>query len=195
VDQLKMLAIGNDIIDLHHPSILGHSSRDEEWMQRHLTESEWRKLSDASEFWQIFALKEASSKAITQLGYTVPFGSFTHFEVDIGQNNVLHCSGEVLSIQMIQSNSEWIHAVVNSVVRTSCPQTVSEVYKLADNEDPSVFLQNKLLNSLRSNGYPFATFAQGNGIPLIVQDGKPLAPVSFSHSGKFAAFSWLSEKL
>lgn len=190
-----MLAIGNDIIDLHHPSILEHSGWDEEWMRRHLTQNEWQQLSNVSEFWQIFALKEASSKAITQLGYTVPFGSFTHFEVDIDQKTVLHCSGEVLSIQNIQSNTKWIHAVVSSVVRTSRPQIFSEVYPLGDCEDPSGYLQDKLISSLKRNGYSAATFAQRDGIPLIVQDGKPLVPVSFSHSGKFAAFSWVSEKV
>ena len=168
-------------------------------MQRHLTGDEWRWLSNfsdstqrCSEFWQIFALKEASSKAITQLGYTVPFGTFTHFEVDIERNTVLHCSGEVLDIQSIQTNPEWIHVVVSNVVLTSRPQILSEVHELGDSEDPSSYLKDKLIRSLKNNGYSSATFAQHDGIPLIVQDGHPIAPVSFSHSGKFAAFSWLS---
>ena len=198
-----MQAIGNDIIDLHHPSILEHSSHDEVWMQRHLTGDEWRWISDFSDstqrgsaFWQIFALKEASSKAITQLGYTVPFGTFTHFEVDVERNTVLHCSGEVLQIQSVQTNPEWIHAIVARTSRPFCvpSKIISEVFDVTDCGDASDYLKDRLIMSLNCNGYQSATFAQRDGVPLIVQNGKTIAPVSFSHSGKFAAFSWVPEQ-
>jgi phosphopantetheine--protein transferase-like protein len=194
-----MHSIGNDIIDLHHPSILEHTAQDEEWMHRHLTENEWRWLSSFSDnaqrfslFWKIFAAKEASSKAITQLGHIVPFGSFTHFEVEIDRNSVIHCSGEVLWIQTIQSNPDWIHAVVCSSVGL---KVVSEVHYVSDNTNASDYLMEKLLMNLKWNGYEHATWVQKMGIPIVVRDGKPVAHVSFSHSGRFAAFSWLLEKL
>ncbi|HSE42320.1 MAG TPA: 4'-phosphopantetheinyl transferase superfamily protein [Acidobacteriota bacterium] len=185
-----MLAIGNDIIDLHDSSILEHTAQDEEWMRRHLTESEWLRLDGISDeqlrlltFWKRFALKEASSKAMTQLGHTVPFGSFTHFEVDVDQNQVLHCSGEVCFIHQIQATADWIHAVVSS---KSAPDSkiVSEVH------DATKSLPQRLLEALRLYGCLDSTFIQKDGIPQIVRKGE-VFPVSFSHSGRFAAFCWL----
>jgi phosphopantetheine--protein transferase-like protein len=184
-----MQAIGNDIIDLHHLSIMEH--RDEDWMHRHLTSDEWRFLSDYSNqermltFWKIFALKEASSKAITQLGCYVPVGSFTHFETDLDRNLVEHCSGEILYVQNLEVNQDWIHAVVTSAADS---KIIWEVHRVDSNA--SEFLQDKLFKSLRRNGILQAAFAQKNGIPFAIQNGRLICPVSFSHSGRFAAFSW-----
>jgi phosphopantetheinyl transferase (holo-ACP synthase) len=189
-----MIAIGNDIIDLHHSSILEHTCHDEDWMRRHLTESEWNHVDDISDerlrllwFWKMFALKEASSKALTQLGYTVPFASFTHFEVDMDQNQISHCSGEVCFIHHIEATADWIHAVVGS--RSSLDsKIVSEVH------DVTKSLPQRLLETLRSYGCLDSTFVQKDGIPQIERKGD-VFPVSFSHSGRFTAFSLLLEKL
>jgi phosphopantetheine--protein transferase-like protein len=186
-----MQAIGNDIIDLHHASIMEH--RDEGWMKRHLTSDEWRFLADYSNhdrtltFWKIFALKEASSKAITQLGYQVPYGSFTHFETNLNQNSVVHSSGETLHIQIVEANQDWIHAVVTSSRES---KIIWEVHRINSGSDASEYLQEKLLKSLKANGIQQAAFAQKSGIPFAIQVGRSMSPVSFSHSGRFAAFSW-----
>lgn len=201
-----MQAIGNDVIDLHHPSILEHSAifqgGDEEWMQRHLTSDEWRWLQCFSNpqqksqaFWQIFVLKEASSKAITQLGYTVPIGSFTHFEANFARNVVFHCSGEVLFVQNIRMNPKWIHAVVTSTPPSTDFKIIWEVHHLKEGSNASEYLQKRLLQSLKCHGYSSTTYAQKEGIPLAIQEGKSVTPVSFSHSGRFAAFSWMLQKV
>src|SRR5262245_52804565 len=141
-----MQSIGNDIIDLHHGSIMEH--RDEDWMIRHLTSEEWRFLSDYSDhertlmFWKIFALKEASSKAISQLECYVPFGSFTHFETNLDRKLVTHSSGEILYVQNLEANKEWIHAVVTSSANS---KIIWEVHHV--NSNASEFLQDKLLKS------------------------------------------------
>ena len=188
-----MQSIGNDIIDLHHASII--EPRDEGWMQRHLTTIEWRSLPNegrALTFWKMFALKEASSKAISQLGHHVPYGSFTHFEVDLNRNQIVHCSGEILYVQNVEVNDDWIHAIV-----TSSPESkiISEVHRLNSDSDASQYLQEKLLKSLRANGIQQAAFAQKGRIPFAIQMGRSIAPVSFSHSGRFAAFSWQLQAL
>lgn len=192
-----MQAIGNDIIDLYHPSITEHlQDGDEDWMQRHLTPNEWSLLADYSNrekvltFWKIFALKEASSKAISQLGHHVPFGSFTHFETNLDRNVVVHCSGEVLYIQNMEANPDWIHAVVTSSVES---KIIWEIHCV--NSNPSEYLQERLLKSLNKNGFLSAAFAQRDGIPLAIQESRLIAPVSFSHSGRFAAFSWVLQTL
>jgi phosphopantetheine--protein transferase-like protein len=188
-----MQAIGNDIVDLHHASII--EQRDEGWMQRHLTPGEWQSLPDNGRmlaFWKMFALKEASSKAISQLGHQVPYGSFTHFETDLNRNQVLHCSGEILYVQNLEVNGDWIHVVVTS---SHDSRIISEVHHLNDGSDASQYLQERLLKSLKANGIQQAAFAQRGGIPFAIQVGRSIRPVSFSHSGRFAAFSWQLQTL
>jgi phosphopantetheine--protein transferase-like protein len=183
-----MEAIGNDIIDLHHASII--EARNEGWMQRHLTPNEWRSLPKEDRilsFWKIFALKEASSKAVSQLGHQVPYGSFTHFETDLVRNQVVHFSGEIFYIQAMEVNKDWIHAIVTS---SRDSQIISEVHRLSSDSDASQYLQERLLMSLKANGIQQAAFAQKGGIPFAIQIGRSMTPVSFSHSGRFAALSW-----
>jgi phosphopantetheine--protein transferase-like protein len=188
-----MQTIGNDIIDLHHASII--EPRDEGWMQRHLTPNEWRSLpvdDRALTFWKMFALKEASSKAISQIGYQVPYGSFSHFETDLVRKQIMHYSGEIFYVQNLEVNEDWIHAVVTS---SQDSKIISEVHCLNSNCDASQYLQERLLKSLKANGIKQAAFAQKNGIPFAIQIGRLITPVSFSHSGRFAAFSWQLEAL
>lgn len=188
-----MQAIGNDIIDLHHPSII--EQRDEGWMQRHLTPNEWRSLPKHDRtlsFWKMFALKEASSKAISQLNHQVPYGSFTHFETDLYRNQVVHFSGEIFYVQRLEVNEDWIHAVVTS---SHDSKIIAEVHRLNSDSDASQYLQERLLISLKANGIQQAAFAQQGGIPFAIQIGRTITPVSFSHSGRFAALSWQLETL
>ncbi len=188
-----MQAIGNDIIDLHHASII--EPRDDGWMQRHLTPGEWQSLPDNGRrlaFWKMFALKEASSKAISQLGHQVPYGSFTHFETDLNRNQVVHCSGEIFYVQNVEVTEDWIHAVVTSSRES---KIISEVHQLNSDSDASQYLQERLLKSLKANGIQQAAFAQKGGIPFAVQIGRSIMPVSFSHSGRFAALSWQLQTL
>ena len=188
-----MQAIGNDIIDLHHASII--EPRDDGWMQRHLTPNELRSLPKEDRklaFWKMFALKEASSKAISQLSHHVPYGSFTHFETDLDRNQVVHFSGEVFYIQKLEVNDDWIHAVVTL---SHGSKIISEVHRLNPDSDASQYLQERLLISLKANGIQQAAFAQKGGIPFAIQIGRSITPVSFSHSGRFAALSWQLQTL
>jgi phosphopantetheine--protein transferase-like protein len=188
-----MQTIGNDIIDLHHASII--EPRDEGWMQRHLTPGEWQSLPDNGRslaFWKMFALKEASSKAISQLGHQVPYGSFTHFETDLNRKQVVHSSGEIFYVQNVEVNEDWIHAVVTSSRES---KIISEVHQLNSDLDASQYLQERLLESLKANGIQQAAFAQKGGIPFAIQRGRSIMPVSFSHSGRFAALSWQLQTL
>ena len=153
-----MQAIGNDIIDLHHASII--EPRDDGWMQRHLTPNELRSLPKEDKklaFWKMFALKEASSKAISQLSHHVPYGSFTHFETDLDRNQVVHFSGEIFYIQKLEVNDDWIHAVVTL---SHGSKIISEVHRLDPDSDASQYLQERLLISLKANGIQQAAFAQ-----------------------------------
>jgi phosphopantetheinyl transferase (holo-ACP synthase) len=191
--------IGNDVIDLHHPSIREHigvfHGRDDDWMIRHLTPGESIFLRSIPclktrglTFWKIFALKEAASKAVSQAGIFVPHGSFTHFETELSQETVIHCSGLSLKIAKIEENYEWVHVVVTSESR------VDRIFWQVNNredEDPSQSVRDRLYLHLKEKGYSSLHCLEKNGIPYLSAPGLKPMPVSFSHSGRFIAFSWI----
>lgn len=196
---LGVSLVGNDVIDLHDPSILEHigvfHGSDDEWMTRHLTSAEnifLRSIHSFKKrgliFWKIFALKEAASKAVSQAGIFVPHGSFTHFETDFSLGKVVHCSGLTLKIAKIEENYEWVHVVVTSESRDD------RIYWQVNNreeEEPSQSVRDRVYLHLKEKGYASVHCLEKNGVPYLSGPGLKPMPVSFSHSGRFTAFSWI----
>ena len=192
--------VGNDVVDRKSPLLAARAGDTEavrsDWRARHLTENERRSLSASPMFWQIFAAKEAASKALAQAGVAVTPGAFRDFEVDLRGRRVRHVPTDLRAeIGLMETSAEAIHAVVLFPSSGGAGQGVrlaagvAERPEDADASEAARDLLASLLANASGGGSPgrFAV-SSVDGCPTVLESGERRDwSVSLSHAGRFVA--------
>jgi phosphopantetheinyl transferase (holo-ACP synthase) len=205
---------GNDVVDLaaarHQENFdLETGEADPEWLDRHLTAKERVYLEAQpparrySVFWKLFAAKEAAHKALAQAGIHTPRGAFTMLEADLFRRRVVHRpTGTEVETRFTDDDAEKVHCVAvlrgGSVGDDEVPGDVLwRVEEVPAGEAPGEFARDRLLDLIAesSDDIPSTAvlaIADNEGIPRVLRGGKPCDwGVSISHSGRFAACSFM----
>jgi len=194
--------VGNDVVDLASPLLDVRAAEDDgtrrEWIARHLTETERSSVLEGARFWEIFASKEAASKAFEQAGVAVPRGAFRDLEVDLCRRRVTHGpTGSEAEIALLEQNADRIHAVVVFPADHGCEGLAARVERAASDADSSQAAREALARLLadaaprRGPAERYAV-ASRDGRPRVLEAGTWRDwSVSLSHSGRFVAVSAL----
>jgi phosphopantetheinyl transferase (holo-ACP synthase) len=188
--------VGDDIVDLRSPLLTARAGRGEaarlEWEARHLTDRERASTGDPRTFWEIFAVKEASSKALAQAGVAVRPGAFRDFEVSLPQRRVTHLPTRLRArVALLETTADSIHAVVLYPASESGARLAAGVATLPENGDASEAARDLLAGLLAADrGARPGRFAVASreGRPEILDAGQWRDwSVSLSHAGRFVA--------
>lgn len=205
---------GNDVVDLKSP-LLAENFDDEscefepEWLARHLSAKETAYLMAQTPaarfvtFWKFFAAKEAAYKALTQSAISTPRAAFRLLEVDLFRRKVTHkATGAQLDIAFVEEDPEKLHCI--SVLRggyigdDETPGDVAaKVEEIPAGAQPSDFAREACLRFIAASSDDISSaavlaFSDVGGVPRVLRGGKFCDwGVSLSHSGRFAAFSFM----
>ncbi|MDE1976679.1 MAG: hypothetical protein KGI84_05405, partial [Elusimicrobia bacterium] len=206
---------GNDMLDLKSPRLTEHFDAesgdvDPEWTARHLTPREMAALEAVppglkrfAEVCKFIAAKEAAHKALAQSGIQTPSGAFRMLEADLFRKRIVHLpTGARFDIRFTHEDEDKIHCV--AVLRggfigdDETPGDVLwEVAEVPAGEDPHEFAREKCLEFIAESSDEISSpsllaFADEGGAPKVLRGGKPQDwGVSLSHSGRFAAWSFM----
>jgi 1-acyl-sn-glycerol-3-phosphate acyltransferase len=196
---------GNDVVDLKSERL--HDVEDEDWVERHLTEKElaaWRAQPDRFRaFWRIFAAKEASHKALLQAGVVVNQGAFKELETDLFRGKVRHLpTGMDLDARFTDDDEDKLHCL--AVLRGGYIGDAHDhgdfiwtVDEVPAGASPSEFVRERCLRLIAESNDEIGSpsklaFTSDGEVPRVLYKGKPADwGVSLSHSGRFAASSFM----
>ncbi|MBI5208527.1 MAG: 1-acyl-sn-glycerol-3-phosphate acyltransferase [Elusimicrobia bacterium] len=205
---------GNDVVDLASPLAREHFSpdlaeADPEWAERLLTAKEAAYLGSRPPrevyrtFWRFHAAKEAASKALAQAGVKVLPGGFSTIEVELFQGKARHLPSQLeLCLSFTDDDGDKLHCV--AVLRGGAVgdgQTPGDVLwrveAVPPGRSPSDFARELCLELIAGSSDDIPSpaslsFTEIDDIPRVVRQGKPQDwGVSISHSGRFAACSFM----
>jgi phosphopantetheinyl transferase (holo-ACP synthase)/1-acyl-sn-glycerol-3-phosphate acyltransferase len=205
---------GNDVVDLKSEGAREHfdleaGEADPEWLERHLTGKELgyfnaqEKAMRFKTFWKFFAAKEAASKALGQSGIFVPSGGFRTIEIDLFRRTALHrSSGCRFEIRLTDEDEDKIHCLAvlrgGSAGDDDVPgDVIWGIDLVPSGENPGDWTRRRCLELIAKSSDDIPNSAQldvafQEGVPRILRRGKVCDwGVSFSHSGRFAAYSFM----
>jgi 1-acyl-sn-glycerol-3-phosphate acyltransferase/phosphopantetheinyl transferase (holo-ACP synthase) len=205
---------GNDVVDLKSPLIAENFDPDScefdpEWLERHLTKKETAYLQAQAPdkrfvtFWKFFAAKEAAYKALSQSGIETPSGGYRLLEADLFRRKIVHRpTGTQVDIRFTHEDADKVHCV--AVLRggyigdDETPGDVaSRIDQIPEGASPSEFARERCLEFIAESSDDIASphvlaFSENRGVPFILRNGKRCDwGVSLSHSGRFAAYSFM----
>jgi hypothetical protein len=190
--------VGNDIVDRGSPLLIARSAQGDagrnEWLSRHLTRAELSSAEARDRFWEIFAAKEAASKAFAQAGVSVSPGAFCDFEVDLAAGRVAHRPTDLEArIALLDTTADSIHAVVVYPGFSPGDRLAARVEPLPDGASPSEAVREVLAGLLaRESGHAERSgryaVASRDGRPRVLEAGQWREwSVSLAHAGRFVA--------
>ncbi|MBI4374869.1 MAG: 1-acyl-sn-glycerol-3-phosphate acyltransferase [Elusimicrobia bacterium] len=204
---------GNDLIDLGSPGSREHfpperEEPDWEWIDRHLTGKESDYLrSQAPEslmktFWKFFTGKEAAHKALARSGIKTPVGAFKHIEIDLFRRKAVHLpTGCQVDIAFTPEGEDVVHCL--AVLRggyigdeETAGDVLWKVEPVPDGVSPSEFARERCLRFIADSSDEIdeasLAFSVEEEAPVVLRSGRPQDwGVSLSHSGRYAAFSFM----
>ncbi len=206
---------GNDVLDLKSPRLAEHfdaesGETDPEWMSRHLTAREQKSLEALppgfkrfAEACKFIAAKEAAHKALTQSGIQTPQGGFLMLQADLFRRKVVHLpTGAQVDVRFTHEDEDKVHCV--AVLRggfigdDETPGDVLwDVAEIPPGDDPHEFARGKCLEFIAESSDEISSpallaFTDDGGAPKVLQGGKVQDwGVSLSHSGRYAAWSFM----
>jgi len=205
---------GNDVVDLKAPGLEENidpvtGEADEEWLSRHLTPKErayWQ-AQPAQErfktFWKFFAAKEAAHKALAQAGIVLPNGGFLLLEADLFRRKVVYRPADIqLDVAFAAEDADKLHCVC--VLRggyigddENPGDVLSTVAPVPQGRAAGEFARELCLSFIAESSDEISSpaalaFAEEDGAPAVLRRGKAQDwGVSISHSGRFAACSFM----
>ncbi|MBI3298876.1 MAG: 1-acyl-sn-glycerol-3-phosphate acyltransferase [Elusimicrobia bacterium] len=205
---------GNDVVDLgaerHRENFdLESGEADTDWLTRHLSAKELSYFSSQLKgsrfrtFWMYFAAKEAAHKAFTQAGIMTPHGAFRMIEVDLFRRKALHRpTGAQADISFTDADDDKVHCLAvlrgGSVGDADQPGDVLwRVEEVPSGENPGDFARRRLLDFIAESADDIPSAAllaisEDDGLPRVLRRGKLQDwGVSLSHSGRYAAYSFM----
>ncbi len=206
---------GNDVLDLKSPRLAEHfnpdsGEMDPEWTARHLTGRERQSLAAVepgfarfAEVCKFIAAKEAAHKALAQSGIETPSGAFSMLEADLFRKRILHLpTGARFDIRFTHEDADKVHCV--AVLRGGFigdEETPGDVlWELAEvpaGQNPHEFARERCLEFIAKSSDEISSpallaFSDEGGIPKVLWRGQAQDwGVSLSHSGRFAAWSFM----
>lgn len=196
---------GNDVVDLKSPRL--HDVEDLDWVERHLTPKElayWRAQPDRPRaFWRFFAAKEAAHKALMQAGIVLNRGAFKEVEADLFRGKVRHLpTGMDVDVRFTDDDEDKLHCL--AVVRGGWIGDADDhgdvlwsVDEVPPGVSPSEFARERCLALIAESNDEIGSpaklaFTSEGEVPRVLYKGKPADwGVSISHSGRFAACSFM----
>jgi phosphopantetheinyl transferase (holo-ACP synthase) len=183
-------AVGNDVVDLDDPAILGHHRR-ERFVSRVCAPEERARVASALDLWTLFAAKEAAYKALVKLGHAPGFG---HREILVSEDGrSVSWRGHVLT-SAVTSRNGYVHAIAWSA---SAPRPRARVARARspESEAARALLKELLATTTHHVASEFEVVRDplpggwdGLGPPRVEVGGTPLdVDVSLSHDGRFVA--------
>ncbi|OGR87659.1 MAG: hypothetical protein A3J74_04145, partial [Elusimicrobia bacterium RIFCSPHIGHO2_02_FULL_57_9] len=205
---------GNDVVDLKSEKAREHfdleaNEVDWEWVDRHLTPKELAYLRSQQPaqiyfvFWKFFAAKEASHKALAQSGLQTPVGAYGMLEVDLFRRQVVHLpTGCQVEVAFTDDDADKIHCI--AVLRggfigdeDNPGDVLWKVDEVPADAAAQDYAREQCLKFIAQSSDEIPSpsvlaFSEQDGIPKILRSGKICDwGVSLSHSGRFAAYSFM----
>lgn len=206
---------GNDVVDLKSPLLRENftedlADADPRWLDRHLTERERAYLHQQGAagcfrtFWRFFCAKEAAHKALARAEVVVPSAAFREIEVDLFRRKAVHVPTNLqLDVRFTDDDEDKLHCV--AVLRGGyigddddegdAVWTVSEVPAAAAS---GAYVRDLALDLIASCNDEIGSpaklaLSEAGGLPVVLWRGAPQDwSLSLSHSGRFAACSFLA---
>jgi 1-acyl-sn-glycerol-3-phosphate acyltransferase/phosphopantetheinyl transferase (holo-ACP synthase) len=200
---------GNDVVDLKSPLVTDRFSPepDEEWIMRFLTEKERAYAKGQPDLfrtvWKLIAAKEAAHKAFTQSGIHTPTGAYRMIQVDLFQRKAVHVPTTAQAdIAFTDDDEDKIHciAVLRGGFIGDNPEEGDVVWRVEEippGASPSAFVRERCLEFIAESDDEIGSaarlaFTDVGGVPKILHKGKVRDwGVSLSHSGRYAAYSFM----
>lgn len=211
---LRKNCAGNDVIDLKWPLLQENidpqtGEADPEWLEKHLTPKElktWAAMPSHERFfafWRHFAAKEAAHKALAQSGIVVAHGLYTMLEVDLFRRKVTHRpTGAQLDIKFTDDDSDKLHCL--AVLRGGWigdeqdpGDMMWRIDEVPRGDSSGDYARERCLRLIAESNDDIGSaaklaFSHDNGAPVVLLGGKKQDwGVSLSHSGRFAAYSFM----
>jgi len=197
---VRLLAIGNDVVDLTDPAIARHHAR-ERFVARVCNDDERLRVATAGDLWSLFAAKEAAYKALVKLGDSPGFG---HRAIHVARDLASVTWGDRRLALAVTCEVDHVHAVawtpmpaVSGAQRGSRPiaRATRAPVAHAESESARAVLLDLVATAIGCDPGelevvrdPSPGAWDGYGPPRVVWAGAPLdVDVSLSHDGGFVA--------
>ena len=195
--------IGNDIVDLSIARV-GAGTRRTRYLKKIYTEEEIDLINNSNNedlmIWLMWSLKESVYKIIVRREKKIRYApksicckSVISLQNDSYQSTVLYNGSTFTSISTIKG--DCIHTIAFDD-QEIYPQIKSASFESTKSEDTSLFLDNKVIDTLKNSQnnleYQFVIKRDKLRIPHVYKNDTEIALLSLSHHGRFSGYAYLN---